>query len=141
MCGGQEGVQSLAAQACKAAKQSDGISDEESVLASEVQMEAFWVQTRAHLTLGNDSEAAVIAEKVIYAAGLAHPSHALTAYIDQVEGVRALSQATVISILSRLHGPSLQRVPVYYVLPRVRKWFGRTQCVGMHALLVLHRSW
>jgi len=62
-----EGVQSLAAQACKAAKQSDGISDEESVLASEVQMEAFWVQTRAHLTLGNDSEAAVIAEKGVEA--------------------------------------------------------------------------
>ncbi len=57
-------MQELAAAAGKAAKASDGRSEADAALAAEVQMEAFWVQTRAHLTLGNDCQAAAIAERV-----------------------------------------------------------------------------
>ncbi len=65
LCGtAQEKVQQLASKACKAVKEVGELTDEEAVLAAEVQMEAFWVQNRAHLTLGNDSEAAIIAERV-----------------------------------------------------------------------------
>ena len=65
ICGtAQDKVQQLASKACKAVKEVGELTDEEAVLAAEVQMEALWVQNRAHLTLGNDSEAAVIAERV-----------------------------------------------------------------------------
>jgi hypothetical protein len=39
-------------------------SEEEAVTAAEVQMEAGWVETRAHLTLGNDADAATVAKQV-----------------------------------------------------------------------------